>query len=51
MIIIDLLDCDIIHNIDQDQDPDTISDDTDQQIIPHLTQKMGNCVSSRISTG
>ena len=36
-MIIDLLDCDIIHNIDQD--PDTITDDVDQKIITHLTKE------------
>ena len=30
MMIIDLLDCDIIHDIDQD--PDTIPDDADKKI-------------------
>ena len=34
-MIIDLLDCDIIHNMDQDLD--TIPDEVEQQIIPHLT--------------
>ena len=37
MTIIDLSECDIIHNMDQD--PDTIPDDTDQQVIPHLTKE------------
>ena len=36
MIILDLLDCDIIHNMDQY--PDTVPNDTDQQIIPQLTK-------------
>ena len=35
MIILDLSDCDIINSIQQD--PDTIPDDADQHIIPHLT--------------
>ena len=37
MMIIDLSECDIIHNMDQD--PDTIPDDAEQLIIPHLTNK------------
>ena len=36
-MIIDLLYCDIIQNMDRD--PDTILDDSDQKIIPHLTKE------------
>ena len=37
VMITDLSDCGIIHNMDQDLD--IILDDVDQQIIPHLTKE------------
>ena len=37
MMIIDLSDCDTIHIMDQD--PDSIPDDAEQQIIPHFKKE------------
>ena len=38
MIIIDIIHCEIIHEMYQD--PDTIPDNTSDMLLPHLTRKI-----------